>query len=439
MQIEALLDAISSRLFGWPLIIYVVAICLIATVYLGFVQFRYFFSSFRYTFFPAKSTKKADMSPLQAFVNTLNASIGNGSLAGMAVALYFGGPGAAFWVLTMGILLMVIRYAEVFLSVYYGAETAGNTIFGGPMVYLKDALGGAWLPTAYAIICVCFGLSGGNAAQTNSIMLAITSTWNVPLYAIAIILGAFVFYIVTGGAHRIVKVSDAIVPVKVGLFFVSAFVILIYHFNNIIPALSLMVKGAFTPWAIAGGALGYSIQASIRYGINNVVFATESGLGTSAILFGATGSTTPVKDGIMSMLTAFISTMACFLICLCIVVSGVMQTGLTSTALTTAAYNTVFGAYGGAIVSFLATAFGIGVMVAYAYITRAAWLFLTKGRWLIAFNVLYCGFAILGVLIDVTLLWKVIEYTNVTMLVINLFGIACLLPLIRKKLMQFKD
>jgi len=439
MQIEALLDAISSRLFGWPLIMYVVVICLFATFYLGFVQFRYFISSFRYTFFPPKSSKKADMTPLQAFINTLNASIGNGSLAGMAVALYFGGPGAALWVLVMGILLMVIRYAEVFLSVYYGAETAGSTIFGGPMVYLKNALGGMWLPTIYAIICLFFGFSGGNAAQTNSIMLALTSTWQMSLYPIAIALGLLVFYIVAGGAQRIVKVSDAIVPIKVSLFFVSAFAILIYHAGNIIPALSLIIKGAFTPWAIAGGALGYSIQAAIRYGTNNVVFATESGLGTSAILFGATGSTTPVKDGIMSMLTAFISTIVCFLVCLCIITSGVMKTGLTSTALTTAAYKTVFGTSGGALVSFLATTFGIGVLVAYAYITRAAWLFLTNGRWLILFNILYCLFAVFGVLVEVKLLWKIVEFANVIMLVINLFGIVCLLPLIRKKLMQFKD
>ena len=437
MHIEMILDRISCRLFGWPLIIYVVALCLITTFYLGFVQFRYFFSSFRYTFFPQESTKKADMSPFQAFVNTLNSSIGNGSIAGMAVALHCGGPGAAIWVLIIGVLLMAIRYCEIYLSTFYGSEKAGNTIFGGPMVYLKDVFGGVYLPTIYAVLALFFGLTAGNAAQTNSIRLSLASTWDVPILAIAIVLTLLVFYILVGGAKRIVVASEAIVPVKILVFFISAFIVLAYHYQNIIPALQLMFQSAFTPWAVIGGSLGVSVQMAIRFGINQTVFATETGLGTSAIMFGATGSETPVKDGIMSMLTTLISTTICFLVTLCIVASNVLETGLTSTALTTAAYKTVFGTFGGAIVTFLAASFGIGVLIAYAYVTRAAWLYLTKGRGLFVFNILYCFFAFGGVLVKVSLLWKLIEYVNVSMLVINLFGIACLLPLIRKGLVEF--
>ena len=164
------------------------------------------------------------------------------------------------------------------------------------------------------------------------------------------------------------------------------------------------------------------------------------GLGTAAILFGSTGSKHPVRDGIMAMATALVSALVCFTVSLCIVASGVWNSGLTSTPLTIAAYNTVFGSIGGWIVTFLSIAFGIGVMVSYAYITKAAWDTITGNRFAYIFIFIYCGCAFIGAWTEkVTSLWALVDVSLACMLVINLLGIVCLLPVLRNGLQSYKN
>lgn len=440
MNSDAIIKTIGDIVNGWPFIIFAVAGGVICTVVLGFIQFRYFFRAWTYMLFPAKGATKGTMSPVQAFINTLSANLGNGSLAGMAGAVASGGPGAAFWVLAIGIIMMAARFAEVYLSTYYASIT--KTVkagLGGPMLYLHSVVGGKTLAFLYAIFCFSLSIVTGNAMQTNSIGLSVQDSWGIPLLATAILSTLFILYVVSGGAARIVKASEAIVPVKVGVFFGSSIIVLAYHYQALGAALTLIVKSAFTPVALAGGLLGFGIQQAMRYGIARAVLATESGLGTAAIMFGSTGSTEPVKDGILSMLSTFISTLVCFMISLCIVASGVWDSGLTSTPLTGAAFSTVFGSLGNYIVSFLSISFGIGVLVAFAYITEEAWKYLAGGSKtsILLFNIMYCATAFIGVFYDVTSLWMLIDILTAGMLAINLFGIMYLLPVIKKGVREF--
>lgn len=429
-----------NMIMGWPIIFFVIGVSIIVTLALGFIQFQYFITAWKYTFAPSSSEGKSDMSPIQAFINTLNVSTGNGSLAGMATAVYSGGPGAALWIIIITLLFMSIRYSEVYLSTHYAEYAPKNTKIGGPMLYLKEIRGGALLSWFYAVFCVLFGLIAGSAMQANSISLSMKTAWEIPLMVTAVILTAFVFYAIIGGAQRIVKFSEAIVPIKVGLFFISALIILLYHFQSIIPALKLILASGLSLKAFGGGALGYSMQQAMRYGIFRSINATESGLGTAAILFGATGSKHPVRDGIMAMASTLVSAFVCFLVALCIVASGVWNSGATSTALTIAAYNTVFGSIGGWMVALLSTAFGIGVLVSYAYITKAAWDSITKNRFSYLFIMVYCACAFFGAYTSkVTSLWAAVDLSLVCMVVINLIGIVCLLPQLRKGLQSFRN
>ncbi len=427
-------------MMGWPIIFFVIGVSIIVTLALGFIQLRYFFAAWKYTFTPSSSEGKSDMSPIQAFINTLNVSIGNGSLAGMATAIYSGGPGAALWIIIITLLLMSVRFSEVFLSTHYALHAPKNTKIGGPMLYLRALKGGVYFAYAYALSCFIFGLISAGATQANSISLSMFTTWNIPLIITAVILTAFIFYAIVGGAERIVKFSQMIVPLKVGLFFISAIIILIYHYQNIIPSLKLIVNSGLSMRAFAGGLAGFTIQQAMKYGILRSVNATESGLGTAAILFGSTGSVHPVRDGIMAMATSLVSALVCFTISLCIVASGVWNSGATSTALTIAAYQTVFGSIGGWMVTFLSTAFGIGVMVSYAYITKAAWDTITNNRFSYAFIMIYCACAFLGAWTEkVTSLWSLVDISLACMLIINLIGIVYLLPVIRNGLQSFKN
>jgi len=416
---------------GWPLIIYVSIIGLVYTVALKGIQFRRFFYSWRITLFPPKSfdgKKSGDVTPIQAFINTLSTGVGNGSIAGMATAIFAGGPGATLWVLVFGILLMAVRFAEVYLSVLYGARQKGASTLGGPMLYLKAAPGRQLLACAYAASCLLLGLTLGSSMQANSIAVSMEATWGVSTWITATFLTLFILYVLFGGAKRVTQVTTKLVPLNLAVFFVATFSLLVFHYASLWSALQLIWHSAFHALAIKGGMIGFSVQQAVRLGMARSIMATESGLGTAAILFGYTGSANAMRNALMSMIGTFISACVCSLVGLCIVVSGVWHSGLDSTALTGAAFNTVFCNTGGAIVTFLSLSFGASVMVGFVYITRAVWVFLTNGRWDYGFILIYAASATIGALMKIAIVWRIADIVTALMLLINLFGLICLMP-----------
>jgi len=421
-------------LIGWPLILYVTAIGVIYTIALKGIQLRRFFYSWGITLFPPAPKEGAekitgDATPLQAFINTLSTGVGNGSIAGMATAIFAGGPGATLWVLVFGVLLMSVRLAEVYLSVLFGSRVQESVNkLGGPMLYLRAVPGGTIIAYAYALSCLFLGFSLGSSMQANSIAVIVQSTFGVETWITAIPLTLFILYVLLGGASRVSQVTAKLVPLNLLVFFVSSFALLFYHYASLGCALQLIWQSAFHPVAAIGGVLGFSVQQAIRLGMSRSIFATESGLGTAAILFGFTGSTNSMRDALMSMIGTFISACVCSLVGLCIVVSGVWSSGLNSTPLTGAAFSTVFGSMGGVIITFLSISFGASVMVGFVYITRAVWFFLTKGRWNTLFIVLYAASVGIGAMVEIMLVWNAADYIVGIMLLTNLFGLLWLLP-----------
>lgn len=436
MNIVSLLQDSYAWITGWPLMIYVLGISIVYTIALRGLPITHFFTAWKQALSPKKvsSANSGDMTPFQAFVNTLSANIGNGSLGGMGAMIFSGGPGAAVWAVIISFLLMSVRFAEVYISTLYGAKEEKNSSLGGPMSYLKDVPAGNVLSYLYGAFLFVFSAAVGSAMQANTIVLSLKTTWGVHEYVTTFCLFLFIAYVLGGGAARIIKASDRIVPIKVGTFFISSLIVIAYHYANLYDALVLMVQSAFTPSAVVGGVLGFTVIKALSYGAINSIMATESGLGTAAVLFGFTGSKDAMNNGLMGMLSTFISTLVCFLVSLCIVASGVWNSGATSTALTIASFNTVFGLYGGWIVTFLSIIFGVGVMVTFAYITRAAWLFLTNGKFESASSVLYCVITLIGALCPVTAMWSFAGAVCYALLVINLFGVLWLLPVVRRNL-----
>jgi AGCS family alanine or glycine:cation symporter len=206
------------------------------------------------------------------------------------------------------------------------------------------------------------------------------------------------------------------------------------NFHNILPALKLIFASALTPQAVGGAVVGFTIQQTIRMGLTTALFSNEAGLGTAAVLFGASGSKHPLRDSIMSMLSVFISTfIVSFLVALTIVASGVWNNGLQSTALTISAFETAFGSYAGWIITFLSASFGLGVIVPFAFITRESWLYLTNNRWPLVFSVLYCLSTIVGCLAPVILIVNIANIINAFIFFINMYPIIYLLPKMRKQ------
>lgn len=433
---------------GWPLIVIVVLVSLLCTIALGFVQFRFFISAWHYFFAPSEHTKQArtaDMSPFQALLNVLNSNLGNGTIAGMGIALYAGGPGAIFWLLVMGLLLMAVRFAEVFLSLHFGQHAAAGTKVGGPMIYLGHVPGKKILPFIYACAVFCYGLVGANMMQVNSITSVVQAGMKpvaINPQTIALVVGlllfAMVMYVLVGGAHRILNASAKIVPFKIGLFAIATIIILLYWRASIISSLQLIIGCAFAPYAVAGGLIGFTVQQAMVEGIARIAIASESGLGTSAIMFGATASKHTVKDAIMSMLSTFITTVIAFVLALSIIATGVWNNGMQGAALTLSAFSSVFGSfYGALLVIFLALSFGIGAIVAFAYVARETWIFLTNGKFLWLFSALYAGVAFAGCIMPVLLVWDIVNVFTAIVLIINLYGIMYLLPVTRKALQSY--
>jgi len=430
------LKVANDLVWSWPLVFFVTGVSAVWTVALGGAQIRCLPRAWRDVFSGGGDAGTGKVSPRQAFINTLSANMGNGAFAGMAIAVCAGGPGAGFWALVFGILTMSVRFAEVYLSTEYGKNKPASSNVGGPMLYLGDVIGGSVLPYLYAIPCLLFGMTIGNAIQANSIVMCVETTCGIPHYnyVVAVVLTVLTAYVVMGGAARVSRFSDMLVPLKVGLFFIPCITLLAYHYANIGHALWMILLGAFNPGALAGGALGFTVQQAMRFGLDHSVMANESGLGTAGIMFGFTGSKDATRSALMGMLSAFISTLVCFLVVLCLVASGVWDSGLNSMALNIAAFETLFGGLAGWLVSTISIIFGLGLLVAYAYVMHAVWMFLTGGKYEWMFNIIYPAFTAFGALATVGVVRDLGSLANGLLLYINLFGLLWLLPKVVPKI-----
>ncbi len=342
--------------------------------------------------------------------------------------------------LVVGVFGMAVRFVEVYLSTAFIGKKKFRNATGGPMLYLSMVPFGNYLPFAFAFFTLIFSFVGGNGIQANSMALGAQEAWSVAPWITGVVLFVFILYALFGGAERIIGMSDKLVPFKVISFLITAVIVLGYHIGSIVPAFMLIVRSAFDPGALTGGLMGATIQQALRYGFARGIFANEAGIGTAAVLFGATKGENPAQDGILSMIGVFITThIIGLMIALMIVASGAWNSGLTSTPLTIAAYNTVFGQLGAWIVTFLAIAFGTSVMITYAFIGKECWEFLFGKKGFLLYSGIYAVATFIGAIMEVDMLWGMSDIVNAGMIAINLFGILWLLNVIRDGLIDYKN
>lgn len=444
MDISSAMTAFAQNIWGFPLLISIFGVSLFTTFQLRFVQFRYFFSAFGMIFFTqadASSTKKTgELTAFQAFINTLGANIGNGSLSGIPAAICIGGPGAIFWLLLASTFAVALRYAEVYLGMAFIGKYRFGSAKGGPMVYLSLLPMGIFLSYAFAIFCLGYALFAGNMIQCNTVGLALQKTWGIDPYVTAYFALAFIGYVLIGGAQRIVSYLDLLVPFKVLLFIGSSLIVLIYHYQMIPHAFYLIFQGAIDPQAFIGGTFGYALQRSIAVGLQRGILIHEAGLGTAALAFGATTGEHAVKDSILSMLSVYINThIVCLMIALSLLASGVWNNGETSSALVISAYETVFGWFGGWIISFLVINFGISVLVSYAYLGRICWSFLTGGKFMYIFPFLYATSTFFGTYINIYFILSIADLVNAGLFIINIIGVVWFIAVIKKGLYIYES
>ena len=330
-----------------------------------------------------EGSDQGDISPFQALMTALSATVGNGNIAGVATAIATGGPGAAFWMWVTAIFGMATKYAEAVLALHFRLRMPDGTMAGGPMYYCKYGIKnrslGAFLGAFFAICGGVTALFGtGNMFQSQQIALAAQQQWGVEPWMVGLGLCVLVGGVILGGIKRIGAVAEALVPTMIIFYFAGALLVLLTNIAAVPGAVALIVTSAFSPQAAFGGAVGISVREAIRFGVARGVLSNESGLGSAAIAHGAARTKYPVMQGSIAMMGTFIDTIiVCSLTAITITVSGAYQESLFmggtlgDSNLTVRAFNlgmpSFIGDMGGTIVVLGSLVFGITTLIGWSY------------------------------------------------------------------------
>lgn len=273
----------------------------------------------------AERGHKGELSPFRALMTALAATIGTGNIAGVATAIFMGGPGAVFWMWCTALLGMATKFSEVTLAVKYREVTADGSYVGGPMYYIKNGLGNnwKWLAFLFALFGCIAGFGIGNTVQVNSIADVANSTFNISKGWSAFILFIFVGLVVLGGVKRIGVVAGSLVPTMAFFYIIAAVICMVVNYDRVPGAFMMIFTNAFNPSALGGGVVGGTIMMAMRFGIARGAFSNEAGMGSSPIAHATAITNNPVRQGIIGMLGTFLDTIVvCSMTAIVILISG---------------------------------------------------------------------------------------------------------------------
>jgi AGCS family alanine or glycine:cation symporter len=392
--------------------------------------------------------EEGDISPYAALMTALAATVGNGNIAGVATAIATGGPGAPVWMWIAGFLGMATKYAEGFLGVRFRIKNERGEMSGGPMYYARYGIKNTNLAKfmgMFFAICGAFTclFGTGNMAQSNSMALVFNVQFGVPFWLTGLVIFTMVGAVILGGIKRIGAVSERLVPTMIILYFGGAMIIIMANITNLPAAFVEIFRCAFTVKAVGGAMVGTSVKLAISLGVRRGMLSNESGLGSAAIAQASSKSSDPSRNGLIAMTGTFIDTLVVnTLTTLTIVITGMYlktaafgsSAGLTSTALTAAAFDSVlpFGGYIIALCSFL---FGYSTLIAWCYYGEKCLEYIFGVRiiypYRIAFIILlFIGSNIQGAYLNI--IWYVGDMANAFMAFPNLLSMIILAGLVGK-------
>lgn len=340
--------AISNFLWGYPILFMTFGLAIYFTFRLKGFQFTQLNHIFKNTLGKifVKSEAKGDISPFQATCTALASTLGVGNIAGVAVAIAIGGPGAIFWMWFVALLGLIMKYSEITLAQRYREQDPETGQFqGGFMWYVKNGLGSNWkfMGILWAFILGC-GMVFAPAVQINSVAVAMTTYFPVSPLIVGIVCAIFMALVLFGGIKRIGKFAEAVVPFMAVAYTIVSLFIIAKYFTGIPAAFGLIFSTAFTGTSATGGFVGSTVLLAIRWGLARGVYSNEAGTGVAALAHASASVDHPVKQGIWGIMEVFIDTIiVCTMTALVIILTGVWNSGLSSSALTTSAFAVGFG------------------------------------------------------------------------------------------------
>lgn len=385
----------------------------------------------------AKEGDKGQITPFNALSTALAATIGTGNIAGVATAIYLGGPGAIFWMWITALVGMATKYGEAVLAVKYREVDGAGNYVGGPMYYIKNGLGDnwKWLGFLFAFFGMLAAFGIGNAIQANSVAQAANDHFNVPLWLTAVVLAALTFLVIVGGIKRLGEVAGKAVPLMALLYVVGALTIIIVNIDKLPDALGLIIGDAFTGTAAAGGFAGSTIMMAVRFGVARGIFSNEAGLGTAPIAHAAAQTNDPVRQGTIGMLGTFIDTIiVCSMTALVIIMTGVWNSGETGASLSTLAFNTGLPGFGKVVVVFGILIFAYTTLLSWSYYGERCAEYIFGIKIIQPYRILWIFMIFVGALgkEHLELLWLIADALNGLMAIPNLIALLLLSPVIFK-------
>ena len=426
-MLQSVVSNINKVVWGVPMLVLLVGTHLFFTFRLKFIQ-RHIFKAIKLSV-TKDSHSEGDISQFGALATALAATIGTGNIVGVATAVALGGPGAVLWCWLTGLFGIANKYSEGLLAVKYRVKTSDGTMLGGPMYALERGAKMKWLGVLFAIFTTiaCFGI--GNMTQANSITSMLNTSFNVNPYISGAIITVAAGIVLIGGVKSIAKVCESLVPFM-ALFYVLGCVAVLFINAPYIPeAIVTIFTRAFTVQAAAGGFVGSTIIAAMRYGIARGLFSNESGMGSAPIAAAAATTSNPVRQALVSMSGVFWDTIiVCALTGLVLVSSIVKYPALGSLSggdLTAMAFEKVhiFGRY---ILAVGLVTFAFSTILGWAYYGERAFEYLFGKKPMILFRIVYSVVIFVGSVSANQLVWDIADTFNAFMAIPNLI---CLLLL----------
>ncbi|MEO0509871.1 MAG: alanine/glycine:cation symporter family protein [Verrucomicrobiota bacterium] len=436
------------------ILVWLAGTALFLTVYFKFLNFRSFglaLNTVRGKY--SKPDDPGEITHFQALTAALSATVGLGNIAGVAIAISKGGPGAAFWMIMIGLIGMTTKFAECTLGVRYRDIDENGKVHGGPMKYLTKGLAerglgplGKVLGISFAVLCIGASLGGGNMFQINQActqFIQISGGSDSILADYRWVFGAVVAVligmVIIGGIRRIANVTSKLVPLMCVTYLLGAAAVLLTHIADVPGAISLIVSQAFTPDAYVGGLIG-----ALLVGIQRGTFSNEAGIGSAPIAHSAVRTTKPASEGIVALLEPFIDTViVCSMTALVIVVTGSYGeslSGANGIQVTSNAFASVIAWF--PFVLFVAvTLFAFSTLLSWSYYGQQAWttLFGPSKPADLSFKILFCTCIIIGAAMSLGAVTDFSDGMLLGMCFPNLIGVYLLLPVVKKELITFKE
>ncbi|MCK5729347.1 MAG: sodium:alanine symporter family protein [Methylococcales bacterium] len=431
--IEAILKQISSFVWGPITLVLLVGIGVYLTFGLKCFTWRKTFFALKMLWQGRNSEKQGDITPFQALMTALSATIGTGNIAGVATAIYLGGPGAIFWMWVTALFGMATKYGEAVLAIEYREKDSTGRYLGGPMYYIKNGLKSHWkfLATLFAVFGTLASFGIGNMVQANSVADAVGTVFSIPTWQTAIALTVLSGLVIMGGIGNIAKVAAKLVPIMAIAYIVCALWVIFSHISEVPHAFVLIFKSAFTQTAAVGGFAGATLWAAIRFGVARGIFSNEAGLGSAPIAHAAAKTNNPVEQGMVAMLGTFIDTlMICTMTALVIILTGVWNSGETGAALSTLAFSTGLPEMGGYVVVFGLTVFAFTTILGWSYYGERCAEYLFGKKIILPYRLLWLCAIPAGAMGKLAIIWVISDIMNALMAIPNLIALALLSPVI---------